>query len=231
MVYVLYVTEDAALPASIVSVLRHEGFVVETESDVVAGQRRAVGGLYHLVVLDLVKGPCGGAGLCQQIRDSGVSTPILVLAPGSDETDVVVVLDAGADDYVAKPFRVAELLARVRALLRRSEGRCQSPQPAITMNRSARLAFLNGRALSLNAKEFDLLAALLREQGNVVSREDLTNELWGDGRRTKILDLHISTLRRQMNEDASRPHYVITIRGVGFRLHNESLLELPLPRS
>ncbi|MGB3763060.1 MAG: response regulator transcription factor [Ornithinimicrobium sp.] len=222
-------SEDAASSASIVSVLRREGLVVEMESDVIAGQQRAVHGSYQLVVLDLVMGPCVGAELCQQIRDSGGSAPILVLASQSAETDVVVLLDAGADDHVAKPFRVAELLARVRALLRRNEGRPQSPQPAVTMNLSARLAFLNGRALTLNAKEFDLLAVLLREQGNVVSREDLTNELWGDGRRTKILDLHISTLRRQMQDDASCPRYVTTIRGVGFRLHNEASPRHPLP--
>ncbi|MGB7424871.1 MAG: response regulator transcription factor [Ornithinimicrobium sp.] len=221
MVYVLYVTEDASSSASIISVLRHEGLIVEVETDLVLGERRAVGGSHHVVVLDLVRGPCEGAGLCQRIRDGGANTPIMVLAPRTDETGVVVVLDAGADDYVAKPFRVAELLARVRALLRRSQ-RPRSSHPAVTMNRSARLAFLHGRALDLNAKEFDLLAVLLREQGNVVSREDLTNELWGDGRRTKILDLHVCTLRRQMKDDAFCPRYVTTIRGVGFRLHNQA---------
>lgn len=148
---------------------------------------------------------------------------MLILSERADETDVVVALDAGADAYVSKPFRLAELLARVRALLRpgllshNEGGDC-----SVTIDSKARRVFHHGQELSLRAKEFDLLQALVHQRGQVVTRETLLQDVWG--RRsgsTKTLDMHISTLRHRLGEDASHPSLIVTLPGVGYRFQCE----------
>ncbi len=223
---VLFVADESSQSAPVVQVLRGERHRVDTEAYFGAGMTQAARGLHDLVILDLKRADLDGAELCQKMRAAGVRAPILILATRAGEADMVVTLDAGADDYVIKPFRVAELLARVRVLLRRDDESqtAGDPQTAsdrpIVIDASARRAFLNGQELALTAKEFDLLAMLLREEEKVVPREALIAELWGDGRKTKSLDMHVVTLRRKLGDDAINPHHITTVRGVGFRLKN-----------
>ena len=174
-----------------------------------------------LVVLDLGLPDMDGLDVAREIRASGNHVPILILTARTDEVDMVVGLDAGADDYVTKPFRLAELLARVRALLRRqvaepSEGELRAQD--IRMDVAAHRAFVGDVELNLTAKEFDLL----REAGSVVARDTLMREVWGSdpSGSTKTLDMHVSWLRRKLGDDATDPHYITTVRGMGFRFEN-----------
>jgi DNA-binding response OmpR family regulator len=144
--------------------------------------------------------------------------PVLVLTARADEVDTVIGLDAGADDYVTKPFRLAEFLARVRALLRRGNTETSMAQ-GVRVDTEARRAWLGDTELDLTTKEFDLLAVLVNEAGKVVTREQIMREVW-DSKwwgSTKTLDMHISWLRRKLGDDAQSPRYITTVRGVGFR--------------
>ena len=135
----------------------------------------------------------------------------------------MVGLDAGADDYVTKPFRLGELQARIRALMRRSQATEESGDNydvnGVTLDVSARRAYADGEELSLSAKEYDLLTVLVRESGSVVTRDELMREVWGAEwwGSTKTLDMHISWLRRKLGDDATDPRRITTVRGVGFR--------------
>ena len=176
-----------------------------------------------LVVLDLGLPDMDGLDVARAIRNMGLTTPVLVLTARADEVDLVVGLDAGADDYVTKPFRLAELLARVRALLRRTHGEPTGEDELAAQNVridvAAHRAFQGERELHLTAKEFDLLRVLVAAAGTVVARETLMREVWGTdpSGSTKTLDMHVSWLRRKLGDDANAPRYVSTVRGMGFR--------------
>ena len=156
--------------------------------------------------------------MCRQIRSAGHAIPVLILTARADEVDTVIGLDAGADDYVTKPFRLAELLARVRALLRRGATESRVVQ-GVRVDADARRAWLGDEEIDLTSKEFDLLALLVNEAGKVVTREQIMRQVW-DSKwwgSTKTLDMHVSWLRRKLGDDAHSPRYITTVRGVGFR--------------
>jgi len=160
-----------------------------------------------------------GLEVCRRLRADGSTLPILVLTARAEEVDTVVGLDAGADDYVTKPFRLAELLARARALLRRGVVDSSSAEPFVRIDIGARRAWFGDIELHLAPKEFDLLALLVREEGKVVPRDQIMKEIWGTRwmSSTKTLDMHISVLRRKLRDDATAPTFITTVRGVGFR--------------
>jgi DNA-binding response OmpR family regulator len=221
MTRVLLAEDDPAISEPLARALRREGYEVDVRAD---GQAALAGASENpdLMLLDLGLPHIDGLEVCRRIRADGCTVPVLILTARADEVDLVVGLDAGADDYVTKPFRLAELLARVRALLRRhptDADPASAASPVVRIDPDGRQAFFNEKELQLTAKEFDLLRVLVREQGKVVSREQLMREVWDTVwfGSTKTLDMHISVLRRKLGDDAAEPRYIATVRGVGFR--------------
>ena len=171
-----------------------------------------------LIVLDIGLPRMDGLEACCRLRSAGQDTPVLILTARAEEVDTVIGLDAGADDYVTKPFRLAELLARVRALLRRGSAPAQVVQ-GVRVEAEARRAWVGQDELDLTSKEFDLLNLLVSEAGKVVTREEIMRQVW-DSKwwgSTKTLDMRVSWLRRKLGDDAHDPHFITTVRGVGFR--------------
>jgi len=217
MTRVLLVEDDSAIADPLARALKREGYEVDVYGDGPSALAGADDGA-DLIVLDLGLPGMDGLEVCRQMRAMGSDVPVLVLTARADEVDTVVGLDAGADDYVTKPFRLAELLARVRALLRRRGGETDRP-PSVRIDQEGRRAFLDEKELQLTAKEFDVLRVLVREAGRVVPREQLLREVWAQRwlGSTKTLDMHISWLRRKLGDDVANPRYIKTVRGVGFR--------------
>jgi DNA-binding response OmpR family regulator len=217
MTRVLLVEDDSAIADPLARALKREGYDVDVYGDGPSALAGADDGA-DLIVLDLGLPGMDGLEVCRQMRAMGSDVPVLVLTARADEVDTVVGLDAGADDYVTKPFRLAELLARVRALLRRGGGETDRA-PAVRIDQQGRRAFLDDKELQLTAKEFDVLRVLVREAGRVVPREQLLREVWAQRwlGSTKTLDMHISWLRRKLGDDVANPRYIKTVRGVGFR--------------
>ena len=218
MTRVLLAEDDPTISDPLARALRREGYEVDVRAD----GRAALDGAQEapdLVVLDLGLPYIDGLEVCRRIRAGGSTAPVLILTARADEVDTVVGLDAGADDYVTKPFRLAELLARVRALLRRYPNEQAGDNEVVRIDADGRRAWFNGEELQLTAKEFDLLRVLVRDQGKVVSREALMREVWETSwyGSTKTLDMHISVLRKKLGDDAAHPRCIATVRGVGFR--------------
>ncbi|PYF95918.1 DNA-binding response regulator, OmpR family, contains REC and winged-helix (wHTH) domain [Georgenia satyanarayanai] len=218
---VLLVEDDPAIAEPLARALTREGYDVRAFSTGQGAIDNSSG--MDLIVLDLGLPDMDGLDVARWVRSQGMTTPILVLTARADEVDLVVGLDAGADDYVTKPFRLAELLARVRALLRRAGGELTDEDELeaqdVRVDVAAHRAFQGNRELQLTAKEFELLRVLVREAGSVVARDALMREVWGSDPTgsTKTLDMHVSWLRRKLGDDANDPRYITTVRGMGFR--------------
>jgi DNA-binding response OmpR family regulator len=220
---VLVIEDDQAVAEPLVRALRHEGYAVDHAWSGSAALEQLERCPPDLLVLDLGLPEVDGLEVCRLLRATGVHVPVLMLTARTGEIDAVAGLDAGADDYVTKPFRLGELLARVRALLRRRGGEAGSSRVLgaadVLLDLSSRRVALDGEEVVLSHKEFDLLAALLRRAGTVVSREQLMREVWQTAwmGSSKTLDMHVSWLRRKLGDDAANPRYITTVRGVGFR--------------
>lgn len=220
MTTVLLVEDDPAISEPLARAFGREGYEVRAHGTA-RGALNEVGSA-DLIVLDLGLPDMDGLDVAREIRSRGLTTPILILTARTDEVDMVIGLDAGADDYVTKPFRLAELLARVRALLRRSgpdSGETELRVQDVLVDLGAHRAFVAEEEISLSTKEFDLLRTLVSSAGNMVTREELIREVWGTDPQssTKALDTHVSWLRRKLGDNTADPKYIATVRGVGFR--------------
>jgi two-component system response regulator RegX3 len=220
---ILFVEDEQAISAPFSRALEREGFepvVARTAADALEIAERIEP---DLVLLDLTLPDGDGRDVCRALRrDSDV--PIVMLTARGSELDRVVGLEMGADDYVVKPFSGAEVISRIRAVLRRSRSDGNRFEQAFTvgdvdLDVAARQARLKGEELNLTRKEFDLLAELARNAGRVVTREDLMSRVWDVNwfGSTKTLDVHMGALRRKLGDDPAEPGHIETVRGVGFR--------------
>lgn len=225
----LLVTEDDdGIAVPLVRTLEREGYAVERVSEGGAAVKRVAAGGVDLLLLDLGLPDMDGLDVCRRVRGDGYQGGVLILTARGGELDRVVGLDVGADDYLAKPFGLAELLARVRALLRRSttalpadDSGPASAEVGLRVDAQARRVWVHGAEVPLTSKEFDVLALLCSDRGAVVTRERLMDEVW-DAHwfgSTKTLDVTVGRLRQKL-EEHSAPARVVTVRGVGFRLED-----------
>ncbi|MBJ8347333.1 response regulator transcription factor [Antrihabitans sp. YC2-6] len=226
MTAVLLAEDDEAIAAPLSRALGREGYTVTVEQSGTAVLERALEGNHDLLILDLGLPGMDGLEVCRQMRARGSELAVLMLTARTDEVDFVVGLDAGADDYVGKPFRLAELMARVRALLRRSGPAEDSviEVGGLRLEPAARRVLLNGSEIILANKEYELLKVLLDRAGQVVSRDTILREVWGDLdlRGSKTLDMHMSWLRRKIGDEGPvAERRIATVRGVGFRLNTD----------
>lgn len=224
MARIVLVEDDPTISEPLTRALSREGYEVEWFGTGQGGVNAAHSA--DLLILDLGLPDIDGVEVARRVRDQGLTVPILMLTARADEVDLVVGLDAGADDYVTKPFRLAELLARVRALLRRrgdGEGAGELEAAGVRVDVSGHRAFLDDKELQLSGKEFDLLQLLVANAGSVVSREQLMRDVWDADPHapSKTLDMHVSWLRRKLGDDAAQPRYITTVRGMGFRFEND----------
>jgi DNA-binding response OmpR family regulator len=220
---VLLIEDEESIATPLVGALEREGFEVEHVATGRAGLDAASSDAVDLVLLDLMLPDMDGRDVCRTLRQSS-NVPVIMLTARGLETDRVVGLELGADDYVVKPFSVAELAARIRAVLRRTAERGTAPKDVlevgdVELDRRTWTARHRGKPLELARREFELLRLLLEHAGEVVTREKLMREVWETEwmGATKTLDVHVSTLRRKLGDDPSAPRYIHTIRGVGFR--------------
>lgn len=228
---ILLVEDDDAIAEPLACALEREGFEPLLAATLREGLERAGADDPSLVLLDLSLPDGDGRDLCRELR-RGSDVPIVILTARGTETDRIVGLELGADDYVVKPFSSGELVARIRAILRRAAGAGASA-PAVRrvgdleVDEPARRCTVRGDEVPLTVKEFDLLARLAREPGRVVPRTELMTDVWDQNwwGSTKTLDVHVSSLRRKLGDDPERPRYVYTSRGVGFRLATTEELE------
>jgi two-component system, OmpR family, KDP operon response regulator KdpE len=219
---ILIIEDDQRIRESLAARLSERGQEVETVSKAIDGVERAVSGDFDVVVLDLGLPDLDGTEALRMIRAIS-RVPVVVATARDDESDIIDVLDAGADDYVIKPYSADHLAARIRAVLRRGGAIVEEDSITVAdlvIDLDAHEAMLAGKRLDLTARAFDLLAYLARQPGKLISKRELLAEVWHQpyGGADKTVDVHISWLRKELGETAADPTYLHTRRGVGVRL-------------
>jgi DNA-binding response OmpR family regulator len=215
----LIAEDDEGIRVPLVRALQREGYEVDAYADGSEATAASVAGEHDLVIIDVGLPGTDGLEMCRRLRDARPLVPILFLTAQDGELDVVNGLDSGGDDYITKPFRIAELLARIRAHLRRAEGPKVLEAGDVRVDLGSHRAWHGEEELELARKEFDLLALLVAHPGEVVTRERIMAEVWDENwfGSTKTLDMHVSWLRRKLGDDAADPRHIVTVRGVGLR--------------
>lgn len=221
---ILLIEDDRSIVVGLQMNLEREGYRVTWAEDGEAGLQATAAQRFDLILLDIMLPRLNGFEVLDALNQQPQRPPVIVLSARSDEMDKVLGLDLGADDYVTKPFSVAELLARVRAALRRTE----TPEEAgdswqlgdVTVNPSTREVIREGRPVDLTATEFDVLALLRSASGRVLTRQAIFDHVWGDDHHgtLRTIDNFISQLRAKLESDPASPRHLLTVRGVGYRL-------------
>jgi DNA-binding response OmpR family regulator len=228
---ILIIEDEPGIRLALHDELEFEGFDVELAPDGPSGLAAILRSPPNLVILDLMLPGINGFDICREVRARGVRTPIIMLTARNQETDKVRGLEAGADDYVTKPFGLAELVARIRAVLRRAQPHVASANGGdvleagpIRLDLRRREAMKGSARLQLTDTEFRLLALLLSRRGEAISRDDFLKDVWGDDVYVthRTVDTHIAALRKKIEDDVEHPAFIVSIRNVGYRF-NENL--------
>ena len=223
MTTVLVIEDDPAILRGLADNLRYEGYQVLQAPDAETGRQLHLTGKPDLIVLDLMLPRTSGLDFCRRLRASADHTPILIVTARSEEADRVLGLDVGADDYVTKPFSVRELMARVRALLRRTQEALRLPTRLtfddVELDFRSYTARRQGHPVEMTRKEFATLRLLAARAGSVVTRDELLNEVWGyeSSPVSRTVDNHIASLRAKLEAVPSRPRRIQTVHGVGYK--------------
>lgn len=220
----LIVEDEKRLAQSLARGLTAEGFAVETVHDGAEGLRRALGGGFDLIVLDIMLPGMNGYRVCAELRAAGDETPILMLTAKDGEYDEAEGLDTGADDYLTKPFETMELLARVEALLRRHASPAASSPASysfgdVKVDVRRTEVYKGGEEVPLSAKEFQLLKYFLENRGDTLSRDVLLHEVWDydSTPTTRTVDVHVAWLRQKLEDNAKQPKWILTVHGLGYK--------------
>jgi len=221
---ILVVEDEPLIADSLAYSLRREGFEVDVATDGPGALRQAAERLPDLVVLDLILPGLDGLEVCRRLRN-GSPVPVIMLTARGEESDRVAGLELGADDYLVKPFSFRELLARIRATLRRvslDQGLAEAGPLKVgqlTLDREAHRVLKQGHPLDLSVREFDLLEALMGQAGRALTREALLGTVWGSDwvGDPRTLDVHVRWLRMKVEDDPAEPRYIQTVRGMGYR--------------
>ena len=224
---ILVVEDEPAIALGLEDDLRMEGYEVELAGDGVTGAVRGQSGTFDLIILDVMLPKKDGFEVCREVRRAGVRIPILMLTAKARESEKVLGLDVGADDYVTKPFGTRELRARIKALLRRAAGEVETEAYRfgdVEVDFARGEVRRRGSAVDLTPIEFKLLGLFIRARGRVLSRDQLIDGVWGKDAYTsaRIVDNHIANLRRKIEDDPADPQYLRNVRGLGYRFEGEN---------
>jgi two-component system alkaline phosphatase synthesis response regulator PhoP len=220
---VLVVEDEQALSMVLGDRLRAEGYAVELAHDGVDGLSKATESPFDLIMLDVMLPGKNGFDVCREIRSAGVITPVLMLTARGLSADKVQGLKIGADDYVTKPFDMAELMARVEALLRRAPGRPPGfgvfNFGLVRVDLPGTEVLRDGKSVPLSAREFQLLRYLIERRGTTVSRSEILKEVWGYNAETftRTVDVHVASLRQKLESDPRQPQLIATVPGFGYK--------------
>lgn len=220
--HILLIDDQQALRTSLRVRLGGEGYIVDTASTATEGFDKATSTPFDLIILDLMLPDRSGLDVCHAIREAGIATSIIVLSARRQTTDKVVALKLGADDYVTKPFKSAELVARIEAMLRRVPTRSgQGVYEFASLRVDFRMAEVTkgDKLIPLSAREFQLLRYLVERSGSSVPRAELLSSVWGYDATalTRTVDMHVASLRNKLEENPSNPQLILTVQGIGYK--------------
>jgi two-component system alkaline phosphatase synthesis response regulator PhoP len=224
---ILIVEDEAAIRGGLMDVFVYNGFAVEAAADGTAGLDRALSGSFDLILLDVMLPGIDGFEICNRIRAQDRDQPVIMLTAKTSDEAIIQGLSLGADDYVAKPFSVAELVLRVQAVLRRARNGVEQDSrlrlgESIEIDTRNLTGLCHGKALSFTRREMEILQYLNVNTERPVPREELLHRVWGYAKHldieTRTVDIHIAKLRRKIEPDPAQPRHLVTVRGAGYRL-------------
>lgn len=227
---ILVIDDESSIVTLLTYTLEQDGYMVDSATDGRQGLALGLTGEFDFIILDLMLPQLDGIEICKRIRQAGIGTPILMLTAKDDELDKIIGLELGADDYMTKPFSPREVLARIKAILRRAEQQVLPVEKEgilhygdLLLYEERHEVYRSDHPINLTPTEFELLHYLMKRPNRTLSREKLLEALWGFDFQgeTRMVDVHIGKLREKIEEDTKQPKYIVTVRGFGYKFVGE----------